>query len=89
MKNIIDDSRMGGPQAVTVALRPERFAYTAPVQDLEHLHKIIERASQVWGGANRPILPIETGGYVNDLYVRHIRGSSQEKQYLLRLQSIH
>lgn len=74
MKNIIDDSRMGGPQAVTVALRPERFAYTAPVQDLEHLHKIIERASQVWGGANRPILPIETGGHVSDLYVPHIKG---------------
>lgn len=79
MKNIIDDTRIEGPQAVTVALRPERVAYTAQVNDLEHLHKIIERASQVWGGANRPILPIKADGHVDDIYVPHIRGGNIDR----------
>src|ERR1022692_2659995 len=84
LEQTLDDTRLNGPHSVLVKLRPRRAAVPVDATNMTSLLNLIAQKSQMWGGANSPLIPASADGSIDDHYARMLTGSAVDRLWGLQ-----
>jgi hypothetical protein len=76
VKFVLDDEKLHGSEPARITFRPHRTAEPVRIGDMAHFRGVVERLCQVWGGANSPLIPTSSSGFIDSNYSRVLAGSA-------------
>lgn len=74
MEGVLDDEALAGPHAARVTVGPLRVAQPVLRTDWNSFVDLLAFECQIWGGANTPVVPVDSNGAITLAYRTELSG---------------